>query len=197
MSHSYALRAGRVAGRLYGLETFHLRFKLSSRRVDRPVDPRTDQLTDIGGPRYPRQALVEDASGDSFGHMQRGVEDSLVGRVDEICGEIFLADLFGNGPRGDEKHFVGDSLCLSGKECHRHGWEDVDVVALVRDEFPAADIDRGKRAAAGKNGSTAGPAIGFLGRAFGARGRIGIWKDDRPRTLSISRKILVSFRRAI
>ena len=54
-----------------------------------------------------------------------------------------------------EEHFVGDSLCLSGKKRHGHGWEDVDVVALVRDEFPGANLDGGKRAAAGKDGASA------------------------------------------
>jgi hypothetical protein len=60
------LRAEPVADRFPGPRSFHQRFILSLLRIDRTVDPRTDQLADIGRPSHPRQALVEGASGDSF-----------------------------------------------------------------------------------------------------------------------------------
>jgi hypothetical protein len=75
----------------------HPNGKPSSVRINRAIDVRTEKRTDIGMPRHPRQALVEDASCDSFGHMQRGAENPLTRRIDELGGEVFVADLFGDG----------------------------------------------------------------------------------------------------
>jgi hypothetical protein len=35
-----------------------------------------------------------------LGHVQRRAENPLARRIDELCGEVVLADLFGNGLRG-------------------------------------------------------------------------------------------------
>jgi hypothetical protein len=63
--------AGAVA-RLCSSKLLHPNGRPSSLRINRAIDVRTDKRTDIGRPRHPREALVEDASCDSFGHMQRG-----------------------------------------------------------------------------------------------------------------------------
>ena len=57
--------------------------------------------------------------------------------------------------------------------------EDVNIVALARTNF-WPDIDRRERAAASEHRPAVRPAIGLLGGAFEARGRVRVGEDDRP-----------------
>ena len=95
--------------------------------------------------------------------------------------EVLLRHLRGQRRRRGEEHLVGDAARTHGDRAEADAGEDVGVVALARDEGPAADRHRIERAAAGEQRLPAAPCVRLLGRALRLRGRIRQGEDDRAR----------------
>ena len=80
---------------------------------------------------------------------------------------------------GNHEHFIGYQPCAARRCAKADSGENVGIVALARHEGLAVELYRIKRAAACEQGAAASLSIGFLGRAFRLRGRIGEREHDR------------------
>ena len=127
------------------------------------------------GPRPARKCTRRSVR--RHGAMHRGC---ALRRVDQPHRQVLLGDLLGDRLCCDDEHVLSHPRRFGGKHRHPHGRENVDVVALARHKASTGDLDRRERTAAREHGTAVGPTIGLFGRAFGARGRVRIRKDDRP-----------------
>src|ERR1700747_1980597 len=123
--------------------------------------------------------MIEYVFSDPYRYMQRCRQYLALRRIDQADVETVLTDLLGNSLGGNDEHLVRHSLGFGRIDCHSHGREDVDVVALAWHEVLAADGQWRKWTAARKDRATLRPSVRFLCRAFRSRRRVGVREDDR------------------
>ena len=100
-------------------------------------------------------------------------------RIDQADGEVLSVTCSATASRRDDEHFLGHARRFGREDGHAHRREDIDVVALAGHEIMSVDLDGREWTSARENRAAMRPAIGLLRRAFRARGRVGIGKDDR------------------
>src|ERR1700752_4090707 len=118
------------------------------------------------------ESVIEYVFRDPCCYMQRSRQYLALRRIDQADIETVLADLLGNSVGGDDEHLVRYPLGFGRIDCHSHGGEDVDVVALAWHEVLAADGQRRKRTTARKDRAPLRPSVRFLRRAFRPRRRV-------------------------
>ncbi len=127
-----------------------------------------------------RKAVVVGDDGDRLGDAGGNFTDPRQRRIKAALRQVFLTDELRQRVGGNHEHFIGDQSCPARRRAKADAGEDVGIVALARYESLAVEFYRIEGAAAGEQGAAAGVSIGFLGRAFRLRGRIGERKHDRP-----------------